>query len=284
MYNRTLRGFSFFIRISSSGSTAPSLGLFLVVHTALFLEFLKRGIIKCMETRFRTSFVPKKALAVKTEAVHGGTIHLFLAIGVLAFVLSLLGAGGVYAYKTFLEKSVQEKSIALEKAKKAFEPGFIEDAKILSTRIAAARELSAKHTVVSPVFDLLGETTLTTVRFTDFSLSNALGLGTAVLTLKGEARGSNSASGYASVALQSDAFGENEKIREPVFSALKLSEKGLVQFSFTSGLDPQMFLYSKTFAPESETFAPSSADEILPEGIFPAVPSLEAPIIGNETL
>ncbi len=229
-----------------------------------------------METRFRTSFVPKKALAIKTEATRGQTVHLFLAIGVLAFIVSVVGAGGAYAYKSFLQKSITEKSIALEKAKKAFEPGFIEDAKILSTRIQSARELAEKHVVVSPVFDLLSENTLQTIRFTDMSVSLAAGAPT--IALKGEARGSNSASGYASVALQSDAFGENEKILEPVFSGLRLGEKGTVQFSFASGLDPQMFLYSKMLAPEAPLLSQPAGEDGLPESDA----FLEAPVLPED--
>lgn len=215
-----------------------------------------------METRFRTSFVPKKALAVKTEVARGGTIHLFFALGVIVFLTALLGAGGVYLYKTILQSSIADKSIQLEKAKKAFEPVFIRDAKRLDARIRASRELTEKHIVASPVLALLSESTLQTIRYTDFSY--AYNKGQPSLTLTGESKGSDTASGYASVALQSDAYGEDERIREPIFSGLRLTQNGTVQFAVEARLDPALLPYSKTLAAAEAVAEDFGGERALP--------------------
>lgn len=223
-----------------------------------------------METRFRTSFVPKKALAVQSQAPRGGTINLFIAVGTILFVLSLLTSGGLFLYKSLLEKSIDEKSIALEKAKKAFEPSFIEVAKRFDARIAAAREILSRHTTVTPVFDFLSANTLRTIRFTNFTY--AYGEGMPTLALRGEAKGTDSAAGYASVALQSDVFLENEDLADPVFSGLTLNKtSNAVTFSFTGGLPADMVKYAPPEgAAEPGEFMPESPEFLEEnEALFP---------------
>lgn len=216
-----------------------------------------------MDTRFRTSFVPKKALAVQTVGAKGGTINLFFALGTILFVLALVGSGGVYLYKVLLEKSIDEKSIALEKAKKAFEPSFIEVAKRFDSRLDAARQVLSQHTSATPVFNFLSANTLRTIRFTDFAYS--YGEGNPTIALKGEAKGKDSAAGYASIALQSDVFLENDDVVDPVFSGLKLSgtDAGVV-FSFTGGLPASFVGYANALSA-----APPFSEEALGREIFP---------------
>lgn len=222
-----------------------------------------------METRFRTSFVPKKALAVQSQAPKGGTINLFFAIGTILFVLALTASGGLFLYKTLLEQSIDEKSIALEKAKKAFEPSFIEVAKRFDARIAAAREILSRHTVATPVFDFLSANTLRTIRFT--GLSYAYAEGGPTILLQGEAKGADSAAGYTSVALQSDAFLENEDVIDPVFSGLRLnSTNNAVTFSFSGKLPAEMVRYT----PPSGGGAESETASEIPESFGEEIPPL----------
>ncbi|MBI2120739.1 MAG: hypothetical protein HYT94_03910, partial [Parcubacteria group bacterium] len=59
-----------------------------------------------MDTRLRTSFIPKKALVLKS-APGGGrvSINLFLSLGVIIFFLTLALAGGAYLYKVLIQKN-----------------------------------------------------------------------------------------------------------------------------------------------------------------------------------
>jgi hypothetical protein len=52
------------------------------------------------------------------------------------------------------------------------------------------------------------------------------------------------ASSFSSVALQSDIFGENKFIQEPIFSNLNLDSKGDVIFDFSAFVDPRLLSYS----------------------------------------
>lgn len=194
-----------------------------------------------MDTRLRTSFIPKKTLILKSEAGGGRvSINLFLSFGTIVFFLMIALAGGVYLYKVVIQKKITEEGVALEKAKKAFEPSLIADVKRLDNRITTAKTILAHHVVALPVFDLLEALTLKTVRFTSLNYTNAKN-GSPTIQLNGEAKS------YASVALLSDSFAGDERIKNPVFSNLNLNETGGVKFSFQSSLDPSMFSFQKYF-------------------------------------
>lgn len=193
-----------------------------------------------MDTRLRTSFIPKKALVLK-GAPAGGRVsfNLFLSLGTIVFFLALLISGGTYLYKALIQKNIAEKEIILENAKKAFEPSLIAEIKRLDSRITSAKILLEKHTAVLPVFDLLESLTLKTIRFTSFDYSHTGGVPT--IDLKGEAQS------YASVALLSDSFSGDEHMKNPVFSDINLNESGWVQFAFSASLDPSTASFQSYF-------------------------------------
>ncbi len=206
-----------------------------------------------MDTRFRTSFVPKKTLAVKEAVPRSSSVHLFLASATIIFFFALATSAGLYLYKTLLSKKVEEESIALEKAKKAFETTFIVDAKRFDARIRAAKEILANHVSIHPVFDLLSATTLQTIRYTNLNYaSTPSGVS---ISMDGQAKS------FASVALQSDAFGANDKIFTPLFTDVREAQKGSsftgVSFHFTGALDPSVISYSKMLSLEGSAVAPT---------------------------
>ena len=58
--------------------------------------------------------------------------------------------------------------------------------------------------------------------------------------LEGEARS------YSSVALQSDIFGDNKYLKNPIFSNLGLAKSGDVTFNLELNLDPSVMLYKES--------------------------------------
>lgn len=203
-----------------------------------------------MDTRLRTSFIPKKTLILKNES--GGSrvsINLFLSLGMIIFFLMLASSAGVYLYKVVLVKKINEEGLALEKAKNAFEPSFLVTVKRLDNRLNTAKTVLGNHVVAVPVFDLLEVLTLKTVRFTKFDYKNEKS-GFPTLKLAGEAKS------YASVALLSDSFAGDERIKNPVFSDIDLNETGGVKFSFHASLDPSMILFKKYFEESAPPVTP----------------------------
>ncbi len=90
-----------------------------------------------METKFQTSFIPKKSIPSSVGSSMGvpmpphkkHTSSLFMSIAVMVFVLSLLALGGSYLYKSFLlnQRVAFEKD--LKTKEKQFNINLIEDLK-----------------------------------------------------------------------------------------------------------------------------------------------------------
>lgn len=191
-----------------------------------------------MDTKFQTSFIPKKALAEATSRPRSESVSIFLIISVIIFILTLAVAGGLFAYKRVLIGNIEEMNRRLAEAKNSFEPESIEQWNRLNKRIEAAKKLLVAHTVVSPIFELLENSTLATVRFDSF-LYDLKDNGTSYLTLTGRA------TQYTSVALQSDIFSQDRYIKNPVFSDLNPDQNGNIVFKFSATVDPALVSYQK---------------------------------------
>ncbi|MCR4330729.1 MAG: hypothetical protein NUV49_02520 [Patescibacteria group bacterium] len=185
----------------------------------------------------KQSFIPKKPLTPKSGR-DGNSRGIVFSIAVLIFILSLLGSGGVYAYGQLIEKRITDKSAWLEQARGAFEPSLITEMERLDTRINVANEILAKHVAFSEFFKILEELTLQNVRFSRFDYSFIEGK--PEIMLEGEARS------YSSVALQSDIFGDNKYLKNPIFSNLGLAKEGNVTFNLELNLDPSVMLYKES--------------------------------------
>jgi len=185
----------------------------------------------------KQSFIPKKPLAPRSGRSQGSRGIVFSA-AVLVFVLSLLGAGGVYSYEKITEKNIASKSDTLEQARGAFEPSLITEMERVDTRISAANEIIEKHVAFSEFFKILEELTLQTVRFSRFNYSFVEGK--PKIRLDGEARN------YSSVALQSDIFGDNKYLKNPIFSNLGLAKDGNITFNLELNLEPSFMLYKES--------------------------------------
>jgi hypothetical protein len=198
-----------------------------------------------MDTRLRTSFVPKKTLVAKTGGGGGNMINPLMSLAVIIFFMSCAFAGGAYLYKALLNKQIDSQKIELAKAKEAFDLPTIQEWKRRDNRIKVANELLTAHRIISPAFSILEKATLQTTRFLNFDFKEDAGN----LSIKMEGEGIN----YTSVALLSDSFNEQAGIKNPIFSNLSLSSNGGVKFSFTGALAPSVVSFKETFSkPESE--------------------------------
>ena len=222
-----------------------------------------------MAEQFQTSFIPKKSFDDVSAPKVSKTGGILFALATILLLLSLVSAGGVFAYGRFLESSITNKKEALQKARAAFEPELIRELSHLDMKFKTSEELLTNHIAVSGIFDLLEDITLETVRFTDFSFGlDPKGIR---LSMSGTARS------FTSVALQSDEFGKNRFISEPLFSGFDLDERGNVTFSVTAIVDPSVVSYvgrvkdggtaSFDIAP---TVAGASVDEpVATDGVIP---------------
>lgn len=187
-----------------------------------------------MEPKFRTSFIPKKALVTASnlqkksgEGSLGVITLLVLIIALGAIVLSV----GVFLYQQILEASITRKTDTLERARAAFEPALIQTLVRIDTRLGAAETILNQHITPSVFFETLENLTLKSVQFQDFRLTR-VGNGKISISMKGIAND------FRGVALQADVFGNSKLIREPIFSNLNLDQDGKAVFSLSAFIDP----------------------------------------------
>ena len=190
-----------------------------------------------MDPQAPASFIPKKPL-VETRSGVGASAGLLTLVSVLLFVLSLAGAGGVFAYMGILNASLNSKDASLKAAEGAFEPDVIANLGRLDARLMQVQKLLGTHLAPSGLFDFLSTITLTQVQFTNFSFKKQAD-GSAVITLQ------STCDSFSTVALQSDQFGSTRLLKDVVFSDVAIGASGKVSFSVKATADPSLYLYSK---------------------------------------
>src|SRR3989344_44059 len=196
-----------------------------------------------MDNQFQTSFIPKKPLVSIREPSSSSRISLFSTIAVVIFIVFLASAAGVYLWKRYLLGEIKNMSASVTKARAALEPSLVNDLVRLNNRIEGSKALLKGHVALSPFFSLLETLTLQSLRFTSFGFS--VNGEKVVVTMSGAARS------FATIALQSDVFGRNNKyIHDPLFSDLNLDKSGNVIFKFTATIDPSLVSYEKSIADE----------------------------------
>jgi hypothetical protein len=194
-----------------------------------------------MDTKFQTSFIPKKTAPASAGRPISGSVSPFMLGAIIIFVLTLAASGAVFAYRRILISSIGDMDRRLVEAKNSFEPDFINKVDRLNKRIEAAKKLIVAHKVVSPIFEVLENNTLATVRFNDFSYNLKDG-GESSISLSGEAKN------FSSVALQSDIFGKEKYIKSPAFSDLNPDSSGNIVFKFNASIDPALTSYQKNIS------------------------------------
>ncbi len=144
-----------------------------------------------------------------------------------------------YFYNVQTVKLFSEKKSQIVSSQNAIDTQFLDEVKELNTRIIAADAVMDKHISVSPLFEVLGNLTLKSVRYTSFEyVVNQKDTGEEILvTMNGLAKS------YTSIALQSDAFSQNKNIEDPIFSGLSLDDKGNVRFVLTFSVKPEFIKY-----------------------------------------
>ena len=196
-----------------------------------------------MENKFQTSFIPKTPLVADQHAGSSHSSMSFLTLAsLIVFVLSILGAICTFGWTKILLKQQAEDQATLKSTREAFDPALIQELKAVNNRIDAAKALLASHTAVSGLFDIIQALTLQSVRFKQFTYEyNTKGI---KLTMSGEA------TSFTAIALQSDVFGKNQMIKNPILSNLTLGNNGSVTFDFSGTVDPSILAYSKSkYAP-----------------------------------
>jgi len=202
-----------------------------------------------METKFQTSFIPKKPIIPAAGPAIAKTHHstsFLLTFSIVLFIISLAGAGGAFAWKRVLESTQERYKKQLAKKEEQFRVDDIERLKTVNIKIDLGQDLLKKHLALSAIFDIISRMTIENVRFADMELS-AFQADSSDIKISMKGQGSN----LSAVAFQSSVLGELEKyglrnvIKNPILSNPTLDTGGSVSFGFTASIDPSKILYEK---------------------------------------
>lgn len=191
-----------------------------------------------METKFQTSFIPKKPILAESTNKVRSSISIFTVISVTIFLLSLAAAGGSIAWQKFLKAQLVDYQKQLDDKRQQFDPALIETLKRANIKIDNAKKIMENHLASSDVFSLISNLTIENVRFKSFEFAGPIVVGDEVkIVMKGQG------STFKAIAYQSDVFGRNKIIKNPILSDLSLEQNGRVNFTFTGTIDPKVLLY-----------------------------------------
>ncbi len=190
-----------------------------------------------MDTRFQTSFIPKKPI-IGSDAVHSTVrVSAFFVVALILFLTSVASAAGVYVYEKTLEKANLLNDKKLGEKEKRFEPATLNEIQVKNTQINAAKDILSKHIAVSDFIKNLSTLTLQSVRFKSFDYKY-VSAEKITISMKGEGRD------FKSVALQSDIFSKKNLIfKDPIISNLAVNNEGTVDFDFTASLAANVVSY-----------------------------------------
>ncbi len=182
----------------------------------------------------KLSFIPKKTFSSPVFKSKGA--GFFAIFSFVVFLISLLLYGGLFFYRNDLNKQITLLSDSLLRSKASMDIPLINNLIQTSGKLTASKALLAQHRVITPIFDLLEENTLTEIRFKDFSFSVSKDTGPLVSM-------SGTAKSYSALAVQGEIFEGSKNIKSAVFSGLNLSDKGIVNFDVKLTLDPSTLIY-----------------------------------------
>ena len=203
-----------------------------------------------METKFQTSFIPKKSVSsTGTSAIsHGhGMASIFMTIAVIIFIASLAAAGGAFAWKQYLLSQKDNYSTELSNRKKQFNTDLIEQLNKSKIQIDTASTLLQNHLAMSQIFSIISRFTIEPVRFLNLDISAPTG-NSVDNSIKLSMRGYGT--NLSAVAFQSDVLGQLETIglrkviKNPIISDPTLDSTGrLVSFGLSASIDPASLSY-----------------------------------------
>lgn len=250
-----------------------------------------------MDKEFQTTFIPKKNLSqeapqARQASPRGAVLGIFPIIAAIIFFLGVVAAGGAFAYELLLERRIESMRESLTRSQGAFEPSLIVELRQLDRRLNVANDLLRSHVAVSPVFRVIENVTLQSVKYDTFDY--VFTEGRAEISMNGIARD------YKTVAEQSQVLGRNQFANDHIFSNFSLNNQGNVQFNLDLTMGSDLVLFENSLgrvpsASEQETPAASlneffSSDTIADPIVddqsvgIPSLDPLQQPLSDNESV
>jgi hypothetical protein len=210
-----------------------------------------------METRFQTSFIPKKPVistigAISTIPKHHHGASLFMTMGTMLLILSLAFAAGVYAWKSYLVSAQATYKKDLATREQQFNIDLIEQLKGENVKIDLAQKLLNNHMAISQIFDIIGRLTTESVRFMSMDVSAPKTASDGIkISLQGYGTSFSAVAFQSDVLNQLDQYGLRKIVRNPILSNPALGSNGAVSFGFVATVDPGSLSYERSVIPSA---------------------------------
>ncbi len=175
-----------------------------------------------------------------------------MIISTFLFIVSLLGAAGVYAYKQYLLNTQVVDKQDLVTRETQFNVSLIQQLQDENIKIDTARALLKNHLALSQIFNIIGQLTIADVRFTSFD-AVVPSFGSPNTDIKVTMQGYGSS--LSAVAFQSDVLGRLDQyglrniVKNPILSNPTQGTNGTVSFGFSATIDPTTLSYENTVTP-----------------------------------
>ena len=188
-----------------------------------------------METKFQTSFIPKKNMAPvsQTSSTSGSSTSILLIIGVFLFVVSVLAAAGVYGWQVYLNSQRNTYDQALKSLQSNIDVQQIAIMKVMASKIDLASTILQNHVAVSQVFDIISKLTASNIRFVSMDLSGV-------------------APSYDALAFQADQLGHLENldlrniVTSPIIQDPTQNQNSTVSFTLSANIASANISYLKS--------------------------------------
>lgn len=182
-----------------------------------------------------TSFVPQSASSAARQFRSDFTGAFgFIAYGILGIVFVL--AIGVFVYGRILSATQAAKDIELAKAEASIDPATAASFVRLRDRLTSGATLLDNHVAFSEFFKVLETLMPTNVRFSSLHLSFDT-------VTKVKLDGSGIAKSFNTLAAASNAFAEDGRIKEAIFSGISINKDSSVSFTLSAALDPSLIAF-----------------------------------------
>lgn len=198
-----------------------------------------------------TSFVPHpgntQSTRTRSESMALLNVLSYVLLGAV-LVLSL----GIFLYGSLLTSSREAKEAELTAAQAAIDPVTIENFVRLHNRLDSSKALLASHPAFSKIFSSFEQILPMKTRFTSLHFA---------MQEDGNARvdGTGVAQSFNVLAATSNMFATDERLKNVVFSNIRVGKDGTVSFSLSAKIDQKHLVFNP--------------EDVTP----PAAPALEVP-------
>lgn len=199
-----------------------------------------------MDNSFKTSFIPKKPITSDSKGIGSErSVSAFKVLTIIILILMIVSSGFLFLYKNYLAKQKDSLSSSILTIKDSFDKDTIDNLNLFDKRVKISKQILNSHIVVYPFFSLLGNLTVPTIQYTRFQYK-------AISNNEYNVQMSGMARDYKSIALQSQAFSNNQGryFKEVVFSNLTRNKNNYITFDVEFNIDPELLSYQKNLDKE----------------------------------